>query len=116
MSGRRLAHRAIWAGMRRRPNVIMDPPTIAVEFVSGSPRDRLREYVDKRGDYRDAGIGDYWIVDRFQRTMTVIINGRGYVREQVIEEFQRYETPRLPGFSLPVAEILSVADQCVQID
>ena len=47
-NSRRRADRVIWAGLGRVPNPKNDVPTIVVEFVSRSRRDRRRDYVLKR--------------------------------------------------------------------
>src|SRR5438309_2219033 len=70
-TGRRLADRLIWTGLGRLPNCRKDTPSIAAEFVSAGRRSRQRDYVDKRQEYQEAGIQQYWIIDRFQRTLTV---------------------------------------------
>lgn len=107
-SGRRLADRVIWAGLGRRPDPKTDPPTIAVEFVSRSRRDRHRDYVEKRQEYRDAGVQEYWIVDRFRRQMTVSFADGS---ERIVAEGEVYATPRLPGFALTLADLLAAADR-----
>ena len=107
-TGRRIADRAIWAGLGRMPDLQYDVPTIAVEFVSRSRRDRLRDYVDKREEYIAAGVAEYWIVDRFRRTLTVVRPGP---QDQVIAEADTYTSPLLPGFELPLAPLLAVADR-----
>jgi Uma2 family endonuclease len=110
----RLADRLIWTGLGRMPNRRRDLPTIVAEFVSEGRRNRQRDYVDKRREYMEAGIAEYWIIDRFQRTMTVILNQPGGPEERVIRENEVYETPRLPGFRLPLAQLLAVADRWAQ--
>ena len=112
-SSRRIADRLVWTGLGHYPRA-EDLPTIAVEFVSGSRRDRQRDYVDKRQEYSEAGIREYWIIDRFQRTMTVIVTSQEGAQEKVVKEDESYETPLLPGFRLPLARVLAAADQCVQ--
>jgi hypothetical protein len=109
-SGRRIADRVIWTGLGRVPNVRKDLPTIAIELVSGTRRDRQRDYVDKRAEYLGAGIREYWIIDRFRRAMTVILNEPGGVRELVVPEKETYESPQLPGFQVPLERLLSAAD------
>jgi Uma2 family endonuclease len=42
---RRRADRVIWTGLGRIPDTRRDQPTIAIEFVSASRRDFLRDYV-----------------------------------------------------------------------
>ncbi|HEV3262947.1 MAG TPA: Uma2 family endonuclease [Gemmataceae bacterium] len=111
---RRLADRLIWAGLGRVPDRRRDLPAVVVEFVSASRRDRQRDYVDKRQEYTEIRIPEYWIIDRFRRIMTVIHNRPGGVEEQVIRENETYSTPLLPGFELPLARLFGVADSWEQ--
>jgi Uma2 family endonuclease len=110
-TNRRRADRLIWAGLGRPPDPRADLPTIVVEFLSISRRDRERDYVEKVAEYMAAGIGEYWIIDRFRRTMTVIVNSPGGPQERVVGENELYRTPRLPGFELPLARLLAAADR-----
>ena len=107
---RRRADRVIWTGLGRTPNTRQDQPTIAIEFVSASKRDFQRDYLDKRDEYLRAGVLEYWIIDRFRRRMTVVRGGTDPVIELVITEQETYMTPLLPGFALPLAQLLAVAD------
>jgi len=105
---RRRADRVIWAGLGRIPDPVVDPPTIAVEFVSKSRRDRKRDYEVKRAEYREAGVAEYWIVDRFRRTMTVsYADGT----DRIVTESETYQTAKLPGFELPLHGLLAAADK-----
>src|SRR5207253_8657772 len=87
-----------------------DQPAIAIEFVSASTRDFQRDYIDKRDEYLRAGVREYWIIDRFRRRMTVVRGGADPVTESVITEQEMYTTSLLPGFELPLAPLLAVAD------
>ena len=107
---RRLADRVIWAGLDRLPNWKREHPTIAVEFVSARRRDRERDYVDKRRDYMAIKIKEYWIIDRFRRTMTVIRCRPRRPQVSIVTEKESYARPLLPGFELPLARLLAVAD------
>jgi len=100
----------IWTGLGRIPNTRQDQPTIAIEFVSASKRDFQRDYIDKRDEYLRVGVREYWIIDRFRRRMTVVRGGADPVTEIVITEQDTYTTPLLPGFELPLAPLLAVAD------
>jgi len=108
--GRRRADRAIWAGLGRVPNTQADIPTIVVEFVSKRKRDRTRDYEEKRREYQTIGVREYWIIDRFARTMTVFKNMAGTSSELVVKAEEIYHTPLLPGFALPLSQLLKVAD------
>jgi Uma2 family endonuclease len=107
---RRRADRVIWTGRGRLPNTRQDQPNIAIEFVSASKRDFQRDYIDKRDEYLRVGVQEYSIIDRFRRRMTVIRDGADPVTEIVITERDTYTTPLLPGFELPLAQLLAVAD------
>lgn len=109
-NGRRLADRAVWVGLGRQPDLALDPPTIAVEFVSEGRRNRERDYVTKRHEYEAAGVTEYWIIDRFDRVMTVYRFGEK-PDSIVVAEKDAYTTPLLPGFELPLAEVLAEADK-----
>jgi len=108
---RRRADRLIWAGLGRVPDWKKDLPTIAIEFVSQARRDRLRDYQEKRREYMELGIGEYWIIDRFRRTMTVIRNRPKGPQVRIVHEHETYSTPLLPGFELPLARLLEIADR-----
>jgi hypothetical protein len=60
----------IWTGLGRTPNFRTDVPRVVVEFVSEGRRNWQRDYVVKREEYQELGVGEYWIIDRFSRTMT----------------------------------------------
>ena len=108
---RRRPDRVIWAGLGRLPKPRRDPPAIIVEFVSQGRRNRERDYVEKRREYKALGVQEYWVIDRFHRTMTVYgakISPKG---KKVVPENGVYATPILPGFALPLARLFAVADQ-----
>jgi Uma2 family endonuclease len=104
----RRADRVIWVGLGRQPVPMADIPAIVVEFVSSSKRDRKRDYEAKRSEYAAIGVSEYWIFDRFRRTLTVC---RGDAVAQVIKEGDIFETPLLPAFRLALGELLKVADR-----
>lgn len=108
---RRRADRVIWAGLGRLPIPSVDVPTIVVEFVSHARRDRIRDYEEKRCEYLALGVREYWIIDRFARLLTVFRNQPGGVAEQVVAEIGTYRTDLLPGFELPLARLLAVANE-----
>ena len=110
-SNRRRADRVIWAGLGRRPDPKVDPPTIVVEFVSAGKRGRHRDYVEKQAEYLGAGVVEYWVIDCFRRIMKVFQQGLTGPAEVLVAESETYRTDRLPGFELPLARLLAVADR-----
>jgi len=107
---RRRCDRAIWIGLGRAPNTRKDIPSIVVEFVSAQRRDMLRDYELKRDEYLAAGVQEYWIIDRFRRTMTVFRQSPTGPISQVVPETGIYQTNLLPGFELPLSRLLTAAD------
>jgi Uma2 family endonuclease len=112
----RRADRAIWTGRGRLP-VTRGPvenrgkPTILVEFPSARPADQRRDYELKQAEYRDFGILEYWIIDRFSRTMAVYSQHDGKWTPRFIQESETYQTPLLPGFTLELKRLLAVSDK-----
>jgi Uma2 family endonuclease len=109
-NGRRRADRVIWTGLGRVPVLDRDIPSIVIEFVSNRERDRTRDYEEKRREYLALGVREYWIIDRFDRRMTVFRNDPAGPAEVVVKADETYRTPLLPGFGLPLAKLLKVAD------
>lgn len=109
--GRRRADRVIWIGLGRQPNLATDVPTIIVEFVSAGRRSWQRDYVEKREAYLPLGVIEYWVIDRFARTMTVFRRGGSDTAPQVVTENEIYRCELLPGFELAIASLFAVADR-----
>jgi Uma2 family endonuclease len=107
---RRRADRVIWVGLGRVPDIHKDVPAIVVEFVSNRKRDRVRDYEEKRREYLAIGVSEYWIIDRFKRTLTVVRNAPGQPSEIVVQAEETYQSPLLPGFDLPLKQLLKLAD------
>ena len=107
---RRRADRVIWIGLGRLPSERDDFPMIIAEFVSKSRRDRKHDYEEKRDEYLETGVKEYWVIDRFLKRMSVFRLESGRIIEQVVPPDQSYSTPLLPGFELPLARILTHAE------
>jgi Uma2 family endonuclease len=108
---RRRAGRVIWvARADYRPNPKTDIPTIVVEFVSAGKAAWQRDYVERRDEYLEAGVVEYWVVDRFRRVLAVYSQQTGQRSEQIVPENEVYRPALLPGFELPLAELLAAAD------
>jgi Uma2 family endonuclease len=82
-----------------------------VEFPSSRPADRRRDYQEKVVEYRELGVREYWIIDRFRRAMTVYRWRRSRWLAQTLREQETYQTPLLPGFELPPKKLFAIADK-----
>ncbi len=111
---RRRADRVVWTGLGRMPNERKDMPSIVIEFVSEGRTNRERDYRTKRREYAELGIREYWIIDRFERQMTVVRNEQQTQTEIPIDESSVYQTPLLPGFELAIARLFAEADKLKQ--
>jgi hypothetical protein len=90
------------AGISMTPEEFDDLPELR--------QDRRRDYEQKRGEYLGVGVAEYWVIDRFQRKMSVYANSPAGIVERVVREDDSYETPLLPGFVLPLSLLLGRAD------
>jgi Uma2 family endonuclease len=109
-ANRRRADRVIWAGLGRDPEE-GEIPTIVAEFVSEGKVNQERDYIVKRAEYREAGVRQYWVIDRFKRTLTCYDFGGEKDEVPVIPEGQTFESPLLPGFVLDLKKLLTFADR-----
>jgi len=112
----RRADRAIWTGLGRLPRTRgqvaeRETPTIVVEFPSSRAADQRRDYLEKRDEYRDLGVQEYWIIDRFRRLMTVYSWQDDEWTPREIKPGKTYATPHLPGFELSPGRLLGISDR-----
>jgi len=85
-----------------------DPqPFLVAEVVS--PSSKTRDYQEKRQDYLDYGIREYWIVDPLLRQVTVLVRqGEGANAawtERVFQDADVIESPLLPGLAAAVRDL-----------
>lgn len=107
---RRRVDRAIWAGNGRDP-ADGETPAIAVEFVSRGKVNQERDYSAKRAEFREIGVQEYWVIDRFSRSMTVYRFSGSKDTELRVSEDEDYEAPLLPVFVLSLSRLLAIADR-----
>ncbi|QEH31970.1 hypothetical protein OJF2_04370 [Aquisphaera giovannonii] len=80
---------------------------LALEVVS--PEKPGRDLVEKRHDYAEGGVLEYWIVNPMDETITVLALREGSYREDGV--YRRGESAAsaiLPGFSVAVAAVFDV--------
>ena len=82
---------------------------LVVEVVS--PDRPERDLVDKRIDYAEAGIPEYWVVDPRDETITVSeLRAEGYAEHGVYARGGQAASPLLPGFAAAVAEVFDAPE------
>ncbi len=70
-------------------------PELVIEVVSASSAHR--DYVEKREEYLQFGVLEYWIFDSDKQQMLVLRRSRGTWSEQVMRPPEMYRTRLLPG-------------------
>ena len=75
-----------------------------------SPDDPARDLVAKRGDYAEAGIPEYWIVDPRVETVTVLrLAGGTYVEHGIFVRGETATSALLDGFTVDVTALFDYA-------
>lgn len=81
------------------------PPSLCIEVVSEGNETRTCDYVTKRQEYLAFGLREYWIVDRFERRVTVLRRRGDSWIEAVFRDGQVASGRVLPGFAVAVADL-----------
>jgi Uma2 family endonuclease len=79
--------------------------SIAFEVVSKGAKSHERDYVTKRAEYLAYGLLEYWIVDPWEKMLTVLVRDGDSWREQVYRDDQLAEGLVLPGFTIRVSDL-----------
>ena len=96
-----LRHPRVWQGA-----------DLAIEIVSDDPKDRRRDYEEKRDDYAEAGIPECWIVDYEKRVVIVhkLVDGKYQIHGQFQPGTQATSLV-VKGYSVDVAALFAAADE-----
>lgn len=88
----------------RRQNRFWEGADLTVEVVS--PDKEERDLVEKRSDYAEGGVPEYWIVNPRTETITVLkLEDGRYVEAGVYRRGEIALSPLLSGFSLSVDNV-----------
>ena len=82
-------------------------PDLVVEVVSAGGEDR--DYVEKREEYLNAGVREYWIVDPARRLLVVLTRDGEAWSEAVVAPEATYRSVVLPGLEVRPDELLGPA-------
>jgi Uma2 family endonuclease len=78
---------------------------LTLEVVSKDKRER--DLIDKRGDYAEGGVPEYWIVNPFTETITVLrLEGKAYVEHGVLGRGTTATSALLTGFAVDVDAVM----------
>ena len=112
------------AGKFREPDLMLvlnaDDPRVEDPFWLGadlvlevvSPDRPERDLVEKRRDYAEAGIPEYWIVNPLDRSITVLALGAGaYVEHGRFALGARATSTLLANFSVAVEDVFAAASR-----
>ena len=92
-----------------------EPPAAAdvlwvLEIVSPAQLNRDRDLIEKRRDYAQARIPEYWIVDPVEETVTVLsLDGQSYRAHGEFKPGTVATSPLLPKFQINVTELFKSA-------
>jgi Uma2 family endonuclease len=88
---------------------------LVVEVVSEGEENRRRDYVEKRREYAQAGIAEYWIVDPQVREIIVLsLAGHEYREHGTFGRGGTATSPTLEGFQIAVDAIFAKCDRAEQ--
>jgi Uma2 family endonuclease len=88
----------------RRHNRFWDGADLALEVVSEDKPER--DLVDKRGDYAEAHVPEYWIVNPLTETITVLeLRGDTYLEAGTYRRGEAARSVLKPDFSVAVADV-----------
>ncbi len=89
----------------RRANQLWQGADLVVEIVS--PDNPERDTQEKRRDYAEGGVSEYWIVNPLDDTITVLrLAGEAYVEHGVFGRGATATSVVLPGFAVAVDAVL----------
>jgi Uma2 family endonuclease len=109
-----------WFPGRRPParGLIREPPDLALEVVSATPRDAKRDRIEKMDEYAGFGVRFYWILDPAERTLEVYELGadRRYVRALGASEGILTSIPGCEGLTLDLGTLWAEVERLEQAD
>ena len=83
---------------------IRGAPDLLIEILS--PSTERRDRIVKRDLYARHGVGEYWLIDPYAKTATVLILGaNGYDTHAVYGEGDTLTSPTLAGFALNLSDL-----------
>ena len=88
-----------------QPDILHEPCLLVIEIVS--PTCRSVDTVEKRQEYAEFGIPEYWIVDFLLGTFAVLSLVNGSYIEKVYKESDRITSDIFPSISLSMNQVMA---------
>jgi Uma2 family endonuclease len=82
-------------------------PELVIEVVSRGSE--LRDYQEKREEYRAVGVREYWILDADKQQMLVLQRIGKRWRERIVRPPEIYQTRLLPGLQFACEQVFQAA-------
>ncbi|MEX0703926.1 MAG: Uma2 family endonuclease [Planctomycetales bacterium] len=88
-----------------------DGADLVMEVVSEGESSRIRDLVEKRQDYAEAGIPEYWVIDPEEKKIVVFaLDGDQYRTHGEFAPGQTAASRLLPGFEVAVAQVFAAGE------
>lgn len=85
---------------------------LVMEVASEDKKDRQRDYEQKRLEYAEAGVPEYWIVDPYDRKIIVLVlQGKMYREHGIFSSGELAMSVLLSGFATPVDDVFAAGAQ-----
>ncbi len=89
----------------------MPAPRLVVEVVSPSQKNRKRDLVDKRKQYAERGIFEYWLIDAENQCIMVLkLVDRTHSEHDVFRGSDRVDSPTLGLLQVTAEQILRAGE------
>lgn len=96
---------------KRRSDQFWTGADLVVEIMSEGEEDRKRDLIDKRKDYAEAQIPEYWIADYQEKRITVLkLDGKQYAVHGEFGENDIAASKLLAGFEVKVKEVFGAVN------
>lgn len=87
-----------------------DGADLVMEIVSPDSKSRKRDLEEKRADYAEARIPEYWTVDPEEQRITVLtLDGDQYIEHGVFTPGEQAASQLLEGFAIDVTRVFQAA-------
>ena len=96
--------------LKRRNTIRLSiaPPFLVIEVVSPGEENRQRDYTNKRRQYQDREIPEYWLIDPSQAVITVLkLEDQFYQEFGVFRGTDSIQSPTLPSLSVTAEQVLN---------